>query len=910
MREYKLGDKWSADFDYDGMLETATKINVDSPISDLKKLSESLTDVNYHTLNKNLTKAIELLDKGKKNLAEAYIQQFHKDVILYKTEQYEEDVQLILSLAYPNIYEMCLRNGLILDEAYYISDGSSEKYHPSIMTLKDDKDNVLEVILGYYDYDENTLAHINIDVIDKEANIESDFWEVEDSEKLILGYGKGGSVKDRGIRPSPKESATIYKDGTRKKAQDGDMWEVTTAKNGVKRWKKVSKSSERVSRERKVVTKAKHWSFEIRRRDTYISDFDKEYQLLLYVLEDEVPDSTKISIIEDSIGKFLMYDHSPILDYTGYLNTIDEYVPFNIVSFTKEDDELNITFATINKQLDFIFSKKMKFNAYDYESIMHGFVVNIGNGSFKISDYKSSGSEFSLPQALAKLIYNRADYSLKYFFISDVFAKWSGIKYFNDLYDTIYITLKDDITKADVSSTPFKNWQKQFASAGGVYSESDYENFVRNLKVGDLFILLKEDERIFWNEEGEVLELVIIDYENNIVKVKPTWEEEIINSEIIIIKDLYKLVKDGVLEYQPLSGSYKEKTEEKEIIPQKTGVNDWIFDIEQDAIVYDYNNIVWSISTNKSKSIIIFVSPQINKLVFATPKPDDNKTQIIYDNIQKGTKVTIKTINQGTFSSFNEYINLIRPVLFTISKFKYDDGGEINDGNYYMLQNQAVQFKHHAEELKEALEDKPKIDAWVVAKAERAATDLSDITHYLEGKNEAKFEEGGDILDQDTVSRIDSIDLADASAYEDGGEIRDKQQIQQLYNKKVDAVKKLKPIEVVDSWNRNSWSVANGYSKPIGYGEYKPELRMYLANLLFEMELTPEEYSAYMKKGGYVRKSPAKFKDKVSAISKRLEGTQVSPKYRSEYGKFYNREESIEAARKIAGKMIQKEKNK
>jgi beta-glucosidase/6-phospho-beta-glucosidase/beta-galactosidase len=127
-----------------------------------------------------------------------------------------------------------------------------------------------------------------------------------------------------------------------------------------------------------------------------------------------------------------------------------------------------------------------------------------------------------------------------------------------------------------------------------------------------------------------------------------------------------------------------------------------------------------------------------------------------------------------------------------------------------------------------------------------------------------KYADGGDILDQDTISRIDNADLADASAYKYGGEIRSKEEIKKLYKDKVNYVKTLNPEQVVKSWNRNSWGVVHGYQEPIKYGEYKPELRMYLANLLFELELTEEEYKAYLKSGGYVRKTPATFKDKVA----------------------------------------------
>ncbi len=63
-----------------------------------------------------------------------------------------------------------------------------------------------------------------------------------------------------------------------------------------------------------------------------------------------------------------------------------------------------------------------------------------------------------------------------------------------------------------------------------------------------------------------------------------------------------------------------------------------------------------------------------------------------------------------------------------------EDGGEIAESNNRMLMSSVKEIKHHAEELEKIVEPDTQVDAWVVAKSERSATDLSDITHYLEGE--------------------------------------------------------------------------------------------------------------------------------------------------------------------------------
>ena len=61
----------------------------------------------------------------------------------------------------------------------------------------------------------------------------------------------------------------------------------------------------------------------------------------------------------------------------------------------------------------------------------------------------------------------------------------------------------------------------------------------------------------------------------------------------------------------------------------------------------------------------------------------------------------------------------------------FERGGSVE--NKEMLENQVVQMQHHTGELQEVLNKTEGVEPWVITKAQRAATDLSDITHYLDG---------------------------------------------------------------------------------------------------------------------------------------------------------------------------------
>jgi hypothetical protein len=74
---------------------------------------------------------------------------------------------------------------------------------------------------------------------------------------------------------------------------------------------------------------------------------------------------------------------------------------------------------------------------------------------------------------------------------------------------------------------------------------------------------------------------------------------------------------------------------------------------------------------------------------------------------------------------------------------RYEKGGSIASQNKDMLENQTANIMHHAKELHEAVKNTDiEIMPWVLTKIQRAATDLQDVSHYLEGE-EAKFAAGG-----------------------------------------------------------------------------------------------------------------------------------------------------------------------
>lgn len=260
--------------------------------------------------------------------------------------------------------------------------------------------------------------------------------------------------------------------------------------------------------------------------------------------------------------------------------------------------------------------------------------------------------------------------------------------------------------------------------------------------------------------------------------------------------------------------------------------------------------------------------------------------------------------------------------------YKYGDGGSVEEGNKHMLMNQAVQFKHHAEELMNQLKSDKKIDAWVVAKAERAATDLSDITHYLEGRNQQMAKGGmivpyvvwvskdGDVREfygefksqraaEMAMRRIwnnredyHSIGMLPKSTYEkqgyfsEGGLVSDDEVLEML--ELAQSSNKAEVDEARMRWERYTKAQKDEFKRLAYEGDAANED-------IYEGFLYLISDENKMGMGGKV-----KFQDKVDAISRRLEGTKVPKRLESDYGKRYNKVESMLAARRIAGSMRKK----
>jgi hypothetical protein len=278
----------------------------------------------------------------------------------------------------------------------------------------------------------------------------------------------------------------------------------------------------------------------------------------------------------------------------------------------------------------------------------------------------------------------------------------------------------------------------------------------------------------------------------------------------------------------------------------------------------------------------------------------------------------------------------------------FGDGGNVAEQNKEMLKNQAKEFMHHSQELNELVGNVKEVDAWVVAKAERASTDLSDITHYLEGRmakggmmakgGKMNDEEGIDLFEDynDQPKDVQKIIDAHEQDFEDGD-----------YKKLEKILKKLNKIGYTFEYGldggaydlrpigtkgksefNNDFDFAKGgyvavsekddywyiMSKPTTKEKAQELVDMGVPRGEVGKVVTIAEAKAhkkvigkeYLASGGKMAMGGATFQDKVNAISKRLEGKKVPTRLKKDYGATYDKKEAKQAGQRIAGSMLQK----
>jgi hypothetical protein len=78
--EYKPGDMFSTDFDYEGMLKAGLKVRVNTPVETMQAIYDSFEDVNYHRENTHLGDVIDAIKAGDRAEATDALKKYRKEI--------------------------------------------------------------------------------------------------------------------------------------------------------------------------------------------------------------------------------------------------------------------------------------------------------------------------------------------------------------------------------------------------------------------------------------------------------------------------------------------------------------------------------------------------------------------------------------------------------------------------------------------------------------------------------------------------------------------------------------------------------------------------------------------------------------------------------------------------------------
>ena len=203
-------------------------------------------------------------------------------------------------------------------------------------------------------------------------------------------------------------------------------------------------------------------------------------------------------------------------------------------------------------------------------------------------------------------------------------------------------------------------------------------------------------------------------------------------------------------------------------------------------------------------------------------------------------------------------------------------GGSIEEGNKEMILSNVKAIKHHSEEIEPLINKGVEVEAWVNAKAQRAATDLSDITHYLDGRQMAHggyMAKGGQVVHKEYAIEY----------YKDDSLIqptKDEKLKWEIYGLPNGIVKKEQYFEtIIDEFNgKTKKEIEEILNKNISIGKYNylghnPNLQLVFKDKMF--------HGGYMAEGGMIYKmannmTDAEYEKKLSSLNEKQKNTYES----------------------------------
>lgn len=321
-------------------------------------------------------------------------------------------------------------------------------------------------------------------------------------------------------RPSPSDSATLFKTGTKKKGNDGNMWMIKENKNGVKRWTKVSKKTSKADNktsESKKTSKVKkpeedrikfmEASFSLKViKPTQIKKYLK-HPIFDNLYKNIIPKIKKLKIEFYIVPLPLSYDNTWWTDYTSeYLSMFygEQYYEKRFISMeVRLNQDLTVNYNqriylsyNLNKEqlkiISDLFSNQLPYNYYWSGKTSH----------YMFIDYKKSKTKYKVKKITDPKIYPSLPVSIIVDLKSD--------KKLNKLEDEDIFNNLDPFTDFSNFAKLLNKISKKYEISNAQYDEADNKSRYFSFIINGI-----EDKKLI----QELLDLTWVNFKNYKLKI-------------------------------------------------------------------------------------------------------------------------------------------------------------------------------------------------------------------------------------------------------------------------------------------------------------------------------------------------------------------------------------------------------
>ena len=313
-------------------------------------------------------------------------------------------------------------------------------------------------------------------------------------------------------------------------------------------------------------------------------------------------------------------------------------------------------------------------------------------------------------------------------------------------------------------------YDKIFSAIDGIHNRTWAENKFEELGLEKFSNGGGVEDVVITIESGNDGELEEVWRGKNTIKNQPIYNS-VYKNEIKKGKTVF-LYENGVLMYSDFAdldeGYYKNGGGVGDVYKLIDGENTWYLTYLDSTHFFlsntkEYKGSPYHIGEFRSRpfynEVLSWLNSNKGKMANGGGVGELKEGDFVWNAI--GKKLLVREVNndeyllEGFGSSFPKPFskykvnNYIKSGEWTLNPKMAKGGGVDYNENRERVLNDNKQIAHHTKELQSAVKGK-NVPAWVVAKVNRSASDLSDSTHYMEGQGES-YADGGSIKIGDKV---------------------------------------------------------------------------------------------------------------------------------------------------------------